>query len=288
MELEFPVKKQSLQNAEDYPDEDIDIAYDFAKKVHEELSGFIKALVLFGSVARNKSPADTKKKSELGGKITGEEGEKSESNDIDILIIVDDVSFKLTKELVQTYRLMVERMVRRVSDDLHVITLKFTSFWEYVRSGDPVAVNVLRDGVPILDTGFFEPLQALLSQGRIRPSPESVWSYFKKAPKSLQSSKWHINQAVIDLYWAVIDAAHAALMKLNEVPPSPDHVSEMIEKKLVKPGVVDARYAEIMQKFYDLMKDITRGGKKIDGGKYEELYDEAKDFVDEMEDFLNS
>ncbi len=282
--MEFDIEEKSLKNAERYDEDELDLAYEFATKIHEELESFIKALVLFGSVARKRSRRKFSGDGEgVEGKIQAEDSE----GDIDILLIVDDVSLELTRELVQTYRLIVERTIRDVSTRLHVITLKFTSFWEYVRSGDPVAVNVLRDGVPIIDTGFFEPLQVLLSQGRIRPTPESVWSYFKKAPMSLKSSENHITQAVLDLYWAVIDSAHAALMKVGEIPPSPEHASEMLRKKLVKPGVIEPKYADVMEKFYNLMKDVTRGEKKeMRGERYDELYDEAKDFVKEMKDFL--
>ena len=50
--------------------------------------------------------------------------------------------------------------------------------------------------------------------------------YFGRAPITLRNSKWHLNQATIDLYWAVIDATHAALMKLGEIPPSPEHIPD--------------------------------------------------------------
>ena len=30
----------------------------------------------------------------------------------------------------------------------------YTTFWEYIRAGDPVGVNILRDGVPILDCHY--------------------------------------------------------------------------------------------------------------------------------------
>ena len=64
------------------------------------------------------------------------------------------------------------------SEKLHITTLKFTSFWEYIRAGDPVGVNILREGMALIDSGFFEPMQQLLIQGKMRPSPEAVWVYF--------------------------------------------------------------------------------------------------------------
>ncbi|MFC1648479.1 hypothetical protein ACFL1B_03385 [Nanoarchaeota archaeon] len=273
--MEFPINRERLQNLEKYSEDELDIAYKFSKRVHDELAGFVRGVVLFGSAARQTTAP--KKKEEI-----------NKPGDIDILLIVDDVTVKLGKELVQTYRVIVEKIVREVSGRLHIITLKFSSFWEYVRAGDPVAVNVLRDGVPIIDTGFFEPLQMLLKQGRVRPSPESIMIYFNKAPLSLKNSEWHVLQAIIDLYWAVIDAAHAALMKLNEVPPSPEHVAELLNKKLIKTGILDKKFSKTPDNFFHLMKGITHGEiKEIKGEHYDQYYKEASAFVKEIEKFLN-
>ena len=157
-----------------------------------------------------------------------------------------------------------------------------------MRIGDPVGINILRDGFALLDTGFFDPLQALLRKGRIRPTPESVWTYFSRAPRTLHNSKWHILQATLDLYWAVIDSAHAALMKVGEIPPSPDHVADMLEERLVKPKLIEKRYTEIMKKFYEIQKKIMyRETKEISSKDFEEYYREASSFVARMEEFIN-
>jgi len=265
--LEFDIQKRKKQVSESYPKDVVDVAYAFSKRVYKEFAKFIKAIVLFGSTARKKQ------------ETTG---------DIDILIIVDDVTIIIDREFVEAYRLIIDKIVGEVNPrKLHVTTLKFTSFWEYVRAGDPVAVNILRDGVPIIDSGFFEPLQILLYQGRIRPSAESMWSYFSKAPITLHNSKWHIKQAVLDLYWAVIDSAHASLMKLNEVPPSPSHVADMLEQKMVNKGLLKQKYAEIMRRFYHVSRIILHGQiVEISGSQFDEYFLQAKDFVEEMQKFI--
>lgn len=263
--MEFNIEKKQKKNSDKYHKSDIDIAYMFSKKVYKELGNFIKGIIIFGSAARKKKDA----------------------HDIDILLVVDDLTMKLTKELVQAYRIIVEKIIADVSIRLHVTTLRFTNFWEYVRSGDPVAVNILRDGYAIIDSGFFEPLQALLYQGRIRPTPESVWAYYSKAPQTIENSKWHLLQATVDLYWAVIDSAHASLMKINEVPPSPEHVAHIMEEKLVKTGLVDKKLPTVMKRFYDIMKLITtRDIKQITGEQYTEYLKEAQSFVKAMEEFI--
>ncbi|MFH1769963.1 MAG: hypothetical protein ABH828_00210 [archaeon] len=263
--MEFDIQKRKKKNSDKYEKTDIDIAYEFSKKAYKEFGKFIKAIVLFGSAARKKKT----------------------TKDVDILLIIDDITMVLTKELIQSYRIIIEKIVVDTSPKLHITTLRFTNFWEYVRSGDPVAVNILRDGYALIDTGFFEPLQALLHQGRIRPTPESMWSYFGRAPQTVINSKWHIMQGTVDLYWAVIDAAHAALMKMNEVPPSPEHVSDMLEEKLASKGLIDKKYPKVMQRFYDLMKMITgRDIKEITGKQYAEYLKEAEEFVNAMQEFI--
>jgi predicted nucleotidyltransferase len=268
--MDFKVQKREFKANANHRKEDIDLVYNFASRIYKEFGDFLKAVVLFGSTVK-KDAKDRK-----GG-------------DIDILVIVDDASLLVTADVAETYRIIVEKLVVDISPRLHITTLRLTSFWEYIRAGDPIGMNMLREGVPILDSGFFRPLQLLLSQGRIRPTPESIWTYFSKAPATLNNSKWHITQATLDLYWAVIDSAHAALMKMDELPPSPEHVADLIEERLVKPGYVTQRYADIMRTFYKLSKMILhREIKGISGREYEDYYENAYDFVTTMKRVIES
>lgn len=260
--MQFKIEKKANENLHLYPTDDVKIARHFADKLKTELGDFLKGAVLFGSSSRR---------------------EETVKSDIDLLVVTDDLSFHLTDALVEAYRVVVENIVRQTSDKLHITSMTFTSFWEYAKAGDPVVVNILRDGVALYDTGFFNPLQTLLKQGRIRPSEESVWRYFGRAPRTLINSRWHLLQAALDLYWAVIDAAHAALMRKNEIPPTPDHVADMLNKIFVKKKLLEARYVQTMHKFYKLSKMIThREIQKITGSEYENYMKEASEFVQRM------
>ncbi|MBS1266934.1 MAG: hypothetical protein MAG795_00903 [Candidatus Woesearchaeota archaeon] len=266
--MEFKVEKRKLGKKVDHEKQDMDLAYKFTNKIYKEFGDFLKAVVLFGSTARRDKEPNSK-------------------GDIDILLLVDDVSIVLSAEVAETYRVILEKVVAGLSPKLHITSLKLSTFWEYVRVGDPVGVNILREGVPLLDTGLFRPLQLLLKQGRIRPSPESIWTYFTRAPKTLNNSKWHLNQATLDLYWAVIDSAHAALMKLDEIPPSPEHVADMLQKKLVDEKMLDKKYVKTMRKFYKISKKIMhRELKQIGGSQYDKYYKEAYEFVEVMKKFI--
>ncbi len=264
--MKFDIPKKEHPNLERYYKEDIDTAYRFANEIYRELGSLIRAVVIFGSTARKT---------------------KGSAGDIDILVIIDDISVNLSPEIVEAYRLIVQNSIVKVSTKLHVTTMRFTSFWEYMRNGDPIAINLLRDGVALIDSGFFDPMQALLKKGRIRPTQESIWTYYTRAPNTLHNSKWHLLQAVIDLYWAVIDAAHAALMKIGEIPPTPEHVADLMEQKMARRGLIEHKYVTIMRNFYRLMKMVThREINEIKGEEFDRYYKNAEDFVHRIRQFI--
>jgi uncharacterized protein (UPF0332 family) len=264
--LKFDIPRKQHPHLERYYKEDVETAYKFTNEVYKELGAFIKASVLFGSSAR---------------KQRGPEG------DIDILLIIDDVTMILTPEVTEAYRLIVQKCIVRTSTKLHITTMRFTAFWEYMRNGDPVAINLLRDGVALLDSGFFDPMQLLLKKGRVRPTQESIWTYYSRAPSTLYGSKGHMMNAALDLYWSVIDAAHAALMKVGEIPPTPEHVADLLESKLVKKKLIEHKYVVIMKNFYKLMKMIThREITEVKGEEYDRYFKHAEEFVKRMRRFI--
>jgi len=54
MKFKVPVKKHA--NIPKYPSGDFDLARKFSKMLHKEMGDFIKAVVLFGSTAREEKP----------------------------------------------------------------------------------------------------------------------------------------------------------------------------------------------------------------------------------------
>jgi predicted nucleotidyltransferase/uncharacterized protein (UPF0332 family) len=264
--VKFLIPPKKNPNLVRYPTEDFILARSFTKRLKAELGDFLKLVVLFGSAARRQI---------------------SPRGDIDVLVVVNDLVIRMTREVVEAYKLIIEKIVGKVSTRLHVTSMTLTSFWEYARAGDPVAINILRDGVPLEDVGIFEPMQALLIQGRIKPTHESVWVYFGRAPRTITNSKWHLIQATLDLYWAVIDAAHAALMHIGETPPSPEHAADLLEKRLVKEHKLAQHYADTMRKFYKIMKGIThREIKEVSGAEYDSYLKEAEEFVYKIQYFI--
>ncbi|MDP4012841.1 MAG: nucleotidyltransferase domain-containing protein [Candidatus Nanoarchaeia archaeon] len=262
--MRFNVRRTAPKNITRYPQQDVELARKFARIMYKEIGGLLSGVILFGSVARRQKGA----------------------NDIDILVVLDDVRIQFSESLIQTYRILAEKAIADVEPKrLHIQTMKLTSFWEYAKVGDPVAVNILRYGIALIDTGFFDPLQALLDQGRIRPSEESVWTYFTMAPASLHRSKMNILTATVDLYWAAIDAAHAALMAQGEIPPTPSHVADMLRQHLK----VDRTDAKTIDTLYNVFKGIThRDIKEVSGLDYDRYRKMAEKFVNNMKQFIES
>jgi len=102
--MKFDIPKREHPNVKNYAADDIKIAYKFAGELHKEMESFIKAVVIFGSTARHT---------------------KGRAGDIDILVIVDDLTMNLTAEVVEAYRVIVQKIITRTSTKLHIISLRF-------------------------------------------------------------------------------------------------------------------------------------------------------------------
>jgi hypothetical protein len=261
--MRFDIKKRPHPNISRFHGQDYAAALQFSDTIRKELGDFLKAVVLFGSASRAVHPAG--------------------SHDIDVLLIINDLTVMTTPEVVSAYRVIVEKTASSVSARLHINTMKMTAVWDYCRVGDPLFINILRDGVPLYDAGFFEPMQVLLSQGRIRPTKEAVWTYYARTPLTMHNSSMHVLQASVDLYWACVDAAHAALMHVGETPQLPEHLPAMIDERLVKQGLVPRSAPAIMKFFYDMQKAITRREREsVSGADYDRWQKDAKNFVEMM------
>jgi predicted nucleotidyltransferase len=242
--------------------DDTDVATRFTTEIKKELGAFLKASVLFGSCAT---------------------GTAHDASDIDVLLIIDDVTHPITDELTLHYQQLVTKTAAQISKRLHLNTLKLSNFFEYCREGDPVIISMLRDGHVLHDTGFFLPAQLLLQQGRIRPSKEAIWTYYARPENTLRSARKHILSACVDLYWAAIDSSHAALMTVGQVPASPDHVPELLERALVQRGLLPAFVPKVVRELYQLQKSIThRELKEVTGHQYEAYWTETLKAVDAL------
>ncbi len=225
---------------------DTDIAMDFAIKVYKKFQKTIKSIILFGSTAKQTAVA---------------------GSDIDIIIIIDDVSIKWTPEIIAWYREELDKILKEnpYEKNLHINTVKLSTWWEDLMKGDPVVINVLRYGEAMIDlAGFFEPLKFLLIEGRIKNTPEAVYNSLQRAPLHLARSKAAELNAIEGLYWAMVDSAQAALIAANVSPPSPEHIASNLNQVFVSKGMLKSRYV-------DWFRDLLALHKKIAHGEIREL-----------------
>lgn len=238
-----------------------EIAMDFAEKIYKKFDRIIKSIILFGSTA--------KKTATVG-------------SDIDIIIVVDDALIRFDDKLILWYRDELGKIIQQnpYRHDLHINTVKLTTWWEDLVKGDPTLINIIRYGETILDFGgFFEPLKILLQDGRIKVTPESMYSILNRIPLHIIRSKTAEMSAIEGCYWAMIETAQALLMTVKVLPPSPEHIVNLLKENFVDKGLLKSRYLDDLREIYDLHKKILHGEiKDIDGRVIDEFQNKAEDF----------
>jgi len=246
-------------------DSEKNIAMDFATKVYSRFDKLIKSIVLFGSVNKE---------------------ELKEGSDIDIIVIIDDVSIKWDLELISWYREELGKTVQLnpYKRPIHVNTIKLSTWWEDLVRGDPVLINILRNGTPLIDVGsFFLPLQLLLREGKLKPTPEAIYTLLERTPNHLARANTALLAAVDGLYWAMTDSAHAALIAAKVMPSSPEEIPTVLEQYFVKSNLMKSKYVSYYKELHELAKSIIHGNiTKISGKTLDDLTEKTEDFVNVM------
>lgn len=258
--MEKKVKKQEKKLLNEK-----DIAMDFATRVQQKFDRLIKASILFGSQAKDNQSA---------------------TSDIDIVLIIDDASVEWDLELISWYREELGKIIKakNYGKELHINTVKLTTWWQDLIYGDPVVLNILRYGEALIDLGgFFNPIKSLLSQGKIRSTPEAVFVALQRAPTHLARSKMAIVGAVEGVYWAMVDSAHAALIMAGQVPPSPEHIPELLQDTFVSKKMLSGNYVRAFSDLFVIHKKISHGNIiEIKGAEIDRWQAISRDFLSEM------
>jgi len=262
-------KKKSEIDKKDIPSlqlkKETDIAMDFAVKAYKKFDKIIKSIILFGSTTKQTSVA---------------------GSDIDIILVIDDVSIKWDQELIAWYRTELDKILRGspYQKSLHINTIKLSTWWEDLMKGDPVVLNIIRYGEAMIDmAGFFTPLKFLLLNGKIKSTPEAIYSCLQRAPMHISRSKAAELNSIEGLYWAMVDSAHAALIAKNISPPSPEHIPISLKETFVNNGKLKMKYVVWYRDLLVLHKDITHGKiKDLKGVEIDEWQERTEDFLDVM------
>ncbi len=244
---------------------DREIALDFAQKLYQRMGNVVKSIVLFGSAAK---------------------GISSPRSDIDIIVLVDDATIQWDEELVGWYRGELGKLIQQnpYVKPLHISTVRMTTWWSEMIRGEPVVINVIRWGDPLIDFGgFFAPLKSLLAEGRIKATPEMIYITLGRGPTHMVKCKAALLAAFEALYWAFVDGSHAALIAAKVSPPSPEHIPAMMRQHLVDKGLLKRKYIDWYREIYSDMHKILHGEKTdISGDEIEEWRKRADSYLREM------
>jgi len=242
-----------------------DIAMDFAVKVYKKFDKIIKSIVLFGSTA---------KKTQVVG------------SDIDIIILLDDASIKWDQELIAWYREELDKILKNnlYNQNLHINTIKLSTWWEDLIQGDPTVINILRYGEAMIDmAGFFNPLKYLLLNGKIKSTSEAIYNCLQRAPEHLARSKIAEMSSIEGLYWAMVDSAHAALIAADVSPPSPEHIPSNLKENFVNAGKLKMKYVVWYRDLLILHKKIShREIRDLKGVEIDAWQQRTQEFLETM------
>jgi len=268
------ITKSKKPSAKDFPTlnliNETDIASDFAKKTYQKFDKLVKSIILFGS---------TVKKNNTSG------------SDIDIIIIIDDASVKFDTELTAWYREELGKIIQEnpYKQELHINTVKLTTWWNDLLKGDPTVINIIRYGEELIDFGgFFRPLRILLQNGKINSTPEAIYTCLQRAPLHLANSKRAEMGSVEGLYWAMVDSAHALLMTAKITPPSPEHIPQLLKETFVDKKLLDSKYVVWYNEVLNLHKGVMHGSiRDIGGQNLDELQKKTERFIGVMAETIN-
>lgn len=282
-------KKSEKKMEEKIPDTRegrMEVVKKFTEEVLRKYGKGVKAIVVMGSVARE---------------------EFKPTSDIDVFVIIDDTSMKLTPELHEKIDEELEKIAEKIPGATTTIknpdgkeekttllsiqpTYTLTEFWDYARVGHPIIYNFIKEGVPVYDAGFFQPIKNLLNMGRIPSTREAIENYMEGAPKKIMRAKTvKLLMLAEDAYYAMLNTAQAVLMFMGIEPPVPNKAYEEVKKYLVEPGILNAEYAEWLKEIIEIRKKIEHKElMDVSGAFVDEWLDKAEKFTDKMFSLLNA
>lgn len=240
----------------------------FSKKLLDKYGRQIKAIIAWGSVVRD---------------------EFTSKSDIDLVIVADDTREPMDDDERDEINDFMSKTAKEVDERLSPQPIwTLTEFWDMTRRLTPLAYNLLKDGVPVYDTGFFLPTKRLLQMGRIPATKESAESRMEVVPKRLRRAKdaklWMVAE---DVYNAMINAFQAVIMYLGRGPPGPKQSVETGRKFLVEPGLLEDKYMQWMDDVLVFRKKVEhREIAEIKGEQVDDFIDKAEKFIAEMERLL--
>lgn len=264
--MDFKQKKPTDKNEENYHIENLKIAREFSKQLLQEMNELVRSIVIFGSNTNETLNKDS---------------------DIDMMIVLNNVSVFVTDELREAYRIITLNLNRKIANDkIHIMTTNLTDLWDMARKGDPVLINVLRFGTPIFDRDLVEPLKFLLEIGKIKPTRESIHNYMARSETLIEETHKHLQNSLLDLNFALIDMVHSTLMCKKITPPSPKEMPDIFAKAFKDDPL--GKYSKDIKEMYDLAKQVEYEKVTITGAEVDKLKKKTQKIIGDLKKYINS
>ncbi len=266
--LDKKMSKKYQEEMKKFREKQLKIANKYTDELLRKYKKFIKAVVLFGSFSR---------------------GDFHKKSDIDMLVVIDDTIARFSPEMHDNFDMDIRKIAKNHSKDITVQpSWTLTEFWDMARIGHPLLYTIVRDGWALFDTGFFVPVRKLLEAGKIPMTLEAVEQFMHGAPKKIERAKTtKLYLIAEDVYYAMLNSSQAVLMYSGITPPAPKNTPKVLEETLVREGVLEKEYSDIMQDVMDFRKKVEhREIKDVKGSEVDEYIQKAEKFVDRMEQLL--
>ena len=243
---------------------------EFKIAILKKFGDYIKSIIVWGSITR--------------GDYTGK-------SDVDIYIIFDD-----TKASIKDFNKIRERIDKDIYKIAHDIDprlhpqpiLALTEFMDGIRFCHPLFYNIIREGFALHDTGFFIPMRKLLEWGHFPATKEAAEMRMESVPKRITRVE-NVKLYIIaeDLYYAFLDSAQAILMYLGVGPPSPKVAVRELREHLVSKGLLDEKYAKMLEDVLAFRKAVEHKEiKKIESKEVDKWIAKAEEYIKVFEALL--
>ncbi|PSG99650.1 MAG: hypothetical protein BRC28_03605 [Nanohaloarchaea archaeon SW_4_43_9] len=236
-------------------------AEEFSDKLQEKLGDKLKVVAVWGSVPK---------------------AEHGVESDIDTLVILDDTKLRqdVPKDARKKIRQKVNEAAKETDDRITLQYFPFlTEFWDSLRKGEPLAIEAVRNGEPVYDTGIFMPAKRLLQRGKIKATRESVKKRLKMAAAGYKKAEKNMKQSIPHKIEQVMaNAGQAPIMLVGKNPPPKEKVPETLEEMFVEKEMLEEKYVGIAQELYDFGNKGEKNSQEVTGEEVEE----QDDFVRRM------
>lgn len=123
----------------------------------------------------------------------------------------------------------------------------------------------------------------MLIEGKIKATPESIYSCLRRAPIHLARSRAAELSSIEGAFWAMVDSAQAALIAARISPPSPEHIAVDLKENFVGNGKLKMKYVIWYRDLLDLHKRVMHGEiRDLKGVEIDAWQERTQEFMDVM------